>query len=101
MWSAGVFFGVCSVIFTQRQFDLQRRGADQPGELRLGPDLVRHQVEQADAQRADVLPAARRPRVITMTPSRFERLAGGEIVRDLIGISAQDSQEHGRRVGGI
>ena len=39
----------------QGQFDLQRRGADQPGELRLRPDLVGHQVEQADLEGADVL----------------------------------------------
>ena len=40
----------------QRQLDLQRRGADQPRELVLGLDLLGHQVQQADAQRPDILP---------------------------------------------
>jgi hypothetical protein len=45
----------------QRQFDLQRRRADQAGELRLGLDLLGHQVQQPDAQGADVLPVGRTP----------------------------------------
>ena len=39
----------------QRQFHLQRRGAKQARDLRLRADLVRHQVQEADLQRADVL----------------------------------------------
>ena len=39
----------------QRQFDLQRRGPDQAGKLRLCLDLFRHQVQQRDFQRANVL----------------------------------------------
>ena len=39
----------------QAEFDLQRRGADQAGKLCFGLDLLGHQVQQADAQRADVL----------------------------------------------
>ncbi len=43
----------------QRELDLQGRRADQPGELRLRRHLLRHQVEQRDLQRPDVLPARR------------------------------------------
>ena len=39
----------------QRQLDLQRRGPDEAGELVLGLDFFRHQVQKRDAQRADVL----------------------------------------------
>jgi hypothetical protein len=39
----------------QRQVDLQRRRADQPGELGLGALLVGHQVEQANFERPDIL----------------------------------------------
>ena len=39
----------------QRQLDLQRRRADDAGELGLGLHLLRHQVEEPDLQRADVL----------------------------------------------
>ncbi len=39
----------------QRQLHLQRRGTDQPGKLHLGLDLVGHEIEQADLQRANVL----------------------------------------------
>jgi hypothetical protein len=45
----------------QRQFDLQGRRADQAGELRLGLDLLGHQVQEPDAQGADVLPVRRTP----------------------------------------
>jgi len=40
----------------KRQLDLQRRRAEQTGELCLGRDLVGHQVEQAYAERPDILP---------------------------------------------
>jgi len=43
----------------QLEIDLQRRGPDQPGELVFGLDLLGHQVQQPDPQRADVL--MRRP----------------------------------------
>jgi hypothetical protein len=62
----------------QRQLDLQRRRADQPGELRLGADLVGHQVEQADLQRPDVL-AQRRPLVHDGHALAHEHVAGGKI----------------------
>ncbi|MPL90534.1 hypothetical protein SDC9_36586 [bioreactor metagenome] len=39
----------------QLKVDLQRRRADQPGELVLGLDLLRHQVQQANAQWPDIL----------------------------------------------
>ena len=40
----------------QRKLHLKRRMAQQPGNLHLGCDLGRHQVEQQNPQRADVLP---------------------------------------------
>ena len=39
----------------QRQVDLQGRRADQPGELVLGLDLLRHQVQKPDPQGPDIL----------------------------------------------
>ncbi len=40
----------------QRHLHLQRSGADQPRELRLGLDLIGHEIEEADAQGPDILP---------------------------------------------
>ena len=34
---------------------LERRRTDEPRKLRLGPDLVRHEIEKADMQGTDVL----------------------------------------------
>ena len=45
----------------QRQLDLKRRGSDQSGELGFGLDLLGHQVQQTDAQRADILKVGRTP----------------------------------------
>ena len=39
----------------QRQFDLQRRRTEQPRDLRLGGDLVGHEVKKTNAQRTYVL----------------------------------------------
>ena len=66
----------------QRQLDLQRRGAEQPRELGLGPDLVRHQVEQADPQGPDVL-AHRVGFAHHHDAFGFESRAGGKVVRNL------------------
>ena len=66
----------------QRQFHLQRRGADQARELRLGADLVRHQIEKPDLQRTDVL-AQRRPLVHHGHALADEYLVGGELIGNL------------------
>ena len=39
----------------QGHVDLQRRVGQQPGDLGLGGDLGRHQIQDQDLQRADVL----------------------------------------------
>jgi len=65
----------------QRQLDLKRRRAEQPGELGFRADLVRHEVQQADPQRPDILP----DRIgFTHDQDAFglERTAGGKIVRN-------------------
>ena len=88
----------------QGEFDLQRRRADQPGELVLRLDLLRHQVEQGDAQRADVLPGG----VILVhdhdTLAR-ENSVGGQVGGDLdghLGLSGSVGSERvsGRRARG-
>ena len=58
----------------QLKVDLQGRGADQPGELVLGLDLLRHQVQEANAQGADVLlrGAARRHDHDALVPQNIE-----------------------------
>src|SRR5258706_7710116 len=66
----------------ERQFDLKRRRTHEPCDLRLGGDLVGHQVQQRDAQRPDVL-----ARCITFPHDhqalRFERAASGQFVGNL------------------
>ena len=54
--------GVACLVFRhadQMQVDLQWRGPDQPRKLGFGLDFLRHQVEQRNLQRPDILP--RRP----------------------------------------
>jgi hypothetical protein len=67
MCSAAVFFVVCSDMRIRCR-SICRGGADQPGELVFGLDLLRHQVEKPDPQGPDVL---MRGAVgdMTMTPS--------------------------------
>ena len=69
------------------QLDLQRRRADQPGELRLGLDLLGHEVEEPDPQRPDVLPRGA-VSDMTMTPSRVSTSKAGRLAGSLIGIGA-------------
>src|SRR5690606_14068763 len=66
----------------QRELDLQRRGADQAGELRLGSDLVGHEVQKPDLQRTDVL-TQRGPFVHDGYALANEHFAGGELIGDL------------------
>ncbi len=66
----------------ERQLHLERRGAEQPRELRLGPDLVRHEVQQADPHRPDVL-AHGVGLAHDHHAFRIERGAGRQIVRYL------------------
>lgn len=47
MFLAGIL-GRVSTDHDQRHFNLQGTGANQTSDLRLGADLVRHQIEQAD-----------------------------------------------------
>ena len=66
----------------QRQFDLQRRRADQARELRLRADLVGHEIEKPDLQRTDVL-AQRRALVHHGHALAHKHLMGGELIGDL------------------
>ena len=62
----------------QGQIDLQRRRADQPGKLSFGRDLHRHQVQQANPQRTDVL---MRGRIFRQNHHAFvvEHVIGGQV----------------------
>ena len=82
MWSLRRVAGDMIGHLDQRQLDLQRRRAEQPGELGLGPDLVRHQVEQADAHGANVL-AHRVGLAHQHDAFGFESRAGRKLVRNL------------------
>ncbi len=68
----------------QGQLDLQGRGPEQARELRLGADLVRHEVEEPDPQGADVLAdgvgLAHHHQALG-----FEGAGGGQVVGDLDG----------------
>ena len=81
MWSLGVLRATWLVILTSVSSTCSGVDAEQPGELRLGPDLVRHQVEQADAHRANVL-THRVGFAHHHDAFGFERRAGGKVVRE-------------------
>jgi hypothetical protein len=66
----------------QRQLDLQRRRAEQTGDLRLGLDLVGHQIEQPDTHRPDVL-AHRIDLAHHHDAFGIQGGAGGKVVRNL------------------
>ena len=66
----------------QGEIDLQGSGAEQARDLQLGLDLVRHEIEQADLQRADVL-ADRRCLGHHAHALVLEGLEGGELVGNL------------------
>ena len=92
--------GVLGLVFghaDEAQLDLQRRGADEAGKLVLGLDLLRHQVQQADLHRPDVLPDRR------LLGHDHDALAvqdvdGGQSGGDLDGEVADDLEWDGARL---
>ena len=46
--------GQITVRHEERQLDLKGGGAQEPGDLGLGHDLLGHEVEQGDTHRSDV-----------------------------------------------
>ena len=68
----------------EREFDLERRRADDPGDLGFGLDLLRHQVYQPDLERADVL-AQRRLLGHHHHALARQHVMGGQVLGDLDG----------------
>ena len=68
--------------FDQGQLHLQRTGAKQTGDLGLGPDLVRHQIQQTDLERPHVLADGVRL-AHDHNALGFKRGEGWKIVRNL------------------
>lgn len=66
------------------EFDLEGGSSDEAGELGLGSDLIGHEVEEADAEGADILADG-----IGFAHDHdafgFEDAAGGEVIRDTNG----------------
>ena len=68
----------------QGHLDLQRGRAEDAQQLRLGLDLVRHQVEQGNLQRADIL-AQRHVLGNDRNALPVQHDAGGQVVGDFYG----------------
>jgi len=82
----------------QRQLDLQRRRPQKTCELRLRPDLVRHQIEEADAHRPDILPH-RIGLAHHHDALGLERGAGRQVVGDLYGHGRRSNAQPARAAG--
>jgi hypothetical protein len=63
----------------QRQLHLQRRRPDQPCNLCLGGDLVRHQVQQPDVKGTDILPDGN-GFIHDLHAFAHKRIAGGKTI---------------------
>ncbi len=81
----------------ERKLDLKRRRPDEPCDLRLGLDLVGHQVQQADLQRPDVL-SCRGALVHDHHALALEDFAGGQGVGNLDGHGFTHETKNRRRL---